>query len=351
MKESGDIEGIGKGAVRESNVEALRIICMLMVVVVHLDGGSLGLPDLEGDWNAMTYRKFWRLVVESFAFIGVNCFTLISGYFGIRLRWKGVLAFLYECVFYAVGIYIVMSILHRASFTWSGLADSALVLTHTDLWYVPAYFLLMLISPWLNSEFANMSRRNSLYLTLAFTGFTFWAGWWWGGKFNAAGYTAWQLVMMYCLGQALACYREELTSRNAMPLWGFAYIIFSVGTIILGVYDFRKAYSYNQPMVVAASISFFMFFVNLKIHSHIVSRSINYAARSAFAVYLIHKSPLIWSGWLRPLMRDLWNTVSLSIFTLWVIVIPVLFYIFAMYIDMIRRKSWKWISHIKLKHR
>lgn len=31
-------------AERESNIELLRIVSMLMVVLVHIDGASLGLP-------------------------------------------------------------------------------------------------------------------------------------------------------------------------------------------------------------------------------------------------------------------------------------------------------------------
>lgn len=71
---------------RESNLEALRIVSMLMVVLVHIDGASLGLPYIKGEFSALTSRDLWRLIVESFTIIGVNCFTLISGYFGIRLR-------------------------------------------------------------------------------------------------------------------------------------------------------------------------------------------------------------------------------------------------------------------------
>lgn len=69
---------------RLSNMELLRIISMLMVLAVHFDGASLGLPQLSGNVDRMNGRRAWQLATESITIIGVNCFTLLSGYFGIK---------------------------------------------------------------------------------------------------------------------------------------------------------------------------------------------------------------------------------------------------------------------------
>ncbi len=330
---------------RASNVELLRVVCMMMVVVVHLDGGCLGIPDAEGEWSRMDGRTLWRMGVESLAFIGVNCFTLISGFFGIRLRWKSVAGYLFQCLFYAVGIYAAVCWISPGLFSWRGLGESCLVLSHTDLWYVPAYFMLMLLSPWINAGFEAMSRRKGLLLTLAFTGFNLWVGWWWGGKFNASGYTAWQLVMMYCIGRVLASYKEELSRSRWTWLWPsiylWIYLLCSFATVAFGVYDFRRAYSYNQPFVILSSVSFFLFFTTLRFRSGIV----NYAARSAFAVYLLHKSPLIWGRYLRPGVIHLWTRTSLAEFTILMIAITFAIYLIAMVVDMGRR----YLSRLILK--
>ena len=78
---------------------------MLMVLAVHIDGASLGLPNLRGNISALDSRTACQLIVESLAIVGVNCFTLISGYFGIKLRLKSIVSYLFQCLFYAVGIY------------------------------------------------------------------------------------------------------------------------------------------------------------------------------------------------------------------------------------------------------
>lgn len=42
---------------RQSNMELLRIVSMLMVLAVHIDGASLGLPELGGDIAALTRAR------------------------------------------------------------------------------------------------------------------------------------------------------------------------------------------------------------------------------------------------------------------------------------------------------
>lgn len=145
---------------RESNFEGLRVVAMCMVVVLHLDGAAVGLPQAVGPWAA-TGRDWWRLAVEAAAIVGVNCFTMISGYFGIRLTWRSVGRFLGVCAFYSVGITTVM-MLHKAltggePWAWARWGEAWMVLSHTDLWYVPAYFGLCLLAPLLN---AGLDRKS-----------------------------------------------------------------------------------------------------------------------------------------------------------------------------------------------
>lgn len=90
--------------VRQSNIELLRIVSMMTVILVHLDGATLGLP-LPSGLSATNGPDIWKLVVESVTIIGVNCFTLISGYFGIRASVGGLLRLTAVCIFYSVGLY------------------------------------------------------------------------------------------------------------------------------------------------------------------------------------------------------------------------------------------------------
>ena len=128
---------------RQSNIELLRIVAMLAVIAVHLDGASLGLPHPVYDMSSLCARDWWRLFVEAITIVGVNCFTLISGYFGIRSSVRGFAVFSLQCLFYSVGICTAVMLAKGYAFFYvlfsSEWADSWLIFTHNDLWYVPAY--------------------------------------------------------------------------------------------------------------------------------------------------------------------------------------------------------------------
>ena len=96
---------ITANASRRSNMELLRIIAMMLVVIVHMCGAALGLPAPKGDIASITSSDWWKLSVESISIIGVNIFVLISGYFGINTRWQTFWRFSLQCLFYSVGIY------------------------------------------------------------------------------------------------------------------------------------------------------------------------------------------------------------------------------------------------------
>lgn len=321
---------------RQSNMELLRIVSMLMVLAVHIDGASLGLPQADGHLGALSGREWWQLIVESLAIIGVNCFTLISGYFGIRLKWKSIGKYLFQCVFYAVGIYTVLSLGPNGHFSWKGWGESWMVLTHTDLWYVPAYFGLMLLAPFLNAGFEKMGRKFALQVTLLFVAFNLWAGWWWEAKFNPTGYTIVQLVMMYAIGRCVALYSdffEKISRRSLKWIALGSYLALSFLTALYACWNVSKAYAYNSPMVVLSSVALLLCFSAIRLRSD----AVNYVAKSAFAVYLLHKAPMVWVGYMKPMVVGLWREYSLIEFTIAALFMMAVIYLFAMVVDAVRR--------------
>lgn len=337
MEQSANFTPISSDAkkTRLSNMELLRIISMIMVLIVHLDGASLGLPELKGNLSNLDSRAAWRLIVEAFAIVGVNCFTLISGYFGIRLRWKSIGIFLFECVFYSVGIYSLLCLTGLKEFDFLKWLESWMVLTHTDLWYIPAYFCLMLLSPFINAGFRIMTRSRAALLTIALAVFNIWGGWLWKGSFNPTGYTFMQLILMYCIGRCIALYnRREKKLLVGRCLLAGAYVILSLITALYSCWNPVKAFAYNSPGVLLASIALFLLFRNLQFHS----RGINYFAQSAFAVYLLHKSPLLWGDYEKPAIVNLWKSTTLVEFSISAIGIVIGVYLATIVIDAVRRK-------------
>lgn len=296
--------------IRLSNMELLRIVSMLMVLAVHLDGASIGLPKPAGEITGMSARDWYRLSVESVTIVGVNCFVLISGYFGINARWKSFLRLTATCLFYSVGIYLVMAATGNITWSWAKFGESFLVYTHNDLWFISAYLLLFILSPLLNAASGSMPKNRFTGTLLAFLIFTLYAGWGWHESFNQNGYTAMQLILVYLIGRYIRLYIPQgIPSR--MKCLAF-YAVFTILILVQSLFCPNIwAFAYNSPFVLGASVSLFLLFRTFSFHN----RTVNIFAASAFSVYLIHKNPLVWIH-LKQWTSDMWQSLSLGQFAL-----------------------------------
>ncbi|MDE6382774.1 MAG: acyltransferase [Paramuribaculum sp.] len=338
---------------RQSNAELLRILSMMFVVMVHLDGAALSLPTISGDFDALTSRELWKLSAQSITIVGVNCFTLISGYFGIRASMRGFLKLTFLCLFYSVGIatafYLYDTIHSGTTFPWQNWCESWLVYSHTDLWYVPAYLGLYLLSPLLNATEQTFSNRRFAAIVGSFTLFTVWCGWWWGGRFNPTGYTVMQLILMYLIGAGVRRFTATFDQRQrirTLILGVGIYLAGTAATFLISLYlDPINAFAYNSPAVIAASTGLLMTFTSFGMRSHTVNR----IAASAFAVYLIHKNPLIWVRHIKPLANKVWELVDWQQYTLLVIGFTLAVYAICWMIDLLRIQIEKMVFRIPLK--
>ena len=329
------------GKERQSNIELLRVVAMLAVVMVHLDGASLTLPKPPCNLVSVSARSWWIISVEAVTIIGVNCFTLISGYFGIHARSKGLAKFTLQCLFYSVLIYLASAVIPvfsggEAAFSWLKFAESWLVFTHTDLWYVPAYLGLYLLSPLLNAGVKCLKKRDFALALMAFIVYNVWAGWLCGGKFNQNGYTLIQLVMMYLIGRYIGEYCAIPDAcRSVVRRWSIAVYVCSTAAIaVMAVYvNAVQTFAYNSPLVLASSVSLFMMFATFRIRS----KAVNWLAASSFAVYLVHKNPYVWVSAVRPLSRYMWSHFTLAEYTVLFLLGALAIYLAASVIDSARR--------------
>ena len=79
---------------RDSNIELLRIVAMLLVMMVHANFFTLG-PPSQTDINTSFVSSFMRFFCESLCIICVNVYILISGWFGINAKAKRIIEFIF----------------------------------------------------------------------------------------------------------------------------------------------------------------------------------------------------------------------------------------------------------------
>jgi len=278
---------------RRSGFELLRILAMAFILVVHVDGASLGFPDFRAVWSS---GDWWRMTFEAVAITGVNLFVLISGYFTIRLTPRRLANYLIMCAFYAWGIFAVHCFAVPGYFSMAHALHALAVFSHSDLWFIRDYLFLMLLAPLLNGGLDALKRTPThlIGVVASLIVINCWFGWWQSGQVNPMGYNLMQMIMMYVLGYFMRCLRIEKS-----PWWASALIwLTSTSTIVWMSASMppARAFAYNQPMVITAACALFALFARIKFSSGVV----NWIASSTFAVYLIHKDPYVWVAVVKP---------------------------------------------------
>lgn len=86
---------------RDSNIELLRLLCMVGIVLMHF----IGLAVYPEVWNPnapLSVSVIAGTLMCSVTILSVNIFGLISGYYGIQFSWKRLLILYLTCSLYAI---------------------------------------------------------------------------------------------------------------------------------------------------------------------------------------------------------------------------------------------------------
>lgn len=285
--------------VRESNFELLRIIAMFMVLVLHADFQALGEPT-RADIISSPLTSSLKVFFEMASIVAVNVFVLISGWFGIRPSIKGFCKFVFQCLFFSFGIYLVMILLGRVELSLRGVA-SCFALFGGPYWFILSYVGLYLFSPVLNSFIKSADKKTFLYVLASFyvfqTVYAFLGG---GANFLVKGYSALSFMGLYLLINYVKEHVDYLKYTKTQYLMGYiiATLVLTITYIGAGGmgYSFisSRMCCYSNPIVIISALLLFLYFAQLKLNN----RFINWLGASSFAVYLLHCNPNVYELYL-----------------------------------------------------
>lgn len=277
---------------RQSNFELLRLLAMFLVLTVHTDFVSLGEPGAQ-QFDSDPMRAWTTSAVELIAIPCVNLFIMISGWFGIRTSWKGAANFLWQCVYFCIGIYIFGVCI---GITQPGIKTLAQTF---QLWFLYAYLGLYIFAPALNLLIKRSSCRqlgSTVAVMLVFQT----AAWLMHSDTIHSGYSAFSFMILYLLARWLRLYGERLRR------WG-GWMYLAATALNLALYRLTLDYSvlaYCNPLVILQAASLTLFFANIRMRN---SRFINWAARSAFAVYLLHTHLCVMGNYFAPWNKQIFH--------------------------------------------
>ena len=332
---------------RQSNMELLRLVAMMMILVMHMDYGAFGLPTAESVEQA-PMTTFGRIFVEHLCLVAVNVYVLISGWFGIRPKMKSFVRLMLQVATYSIIITGAFLLLGKTTFKIGYVTDMLII--GKQYWFVVSYLLLYLVSPILNTFVEHSSKREFQWMLLVFFGFQFVYSWIFGLEEFAGGYSALSFMGLYLLARYVKIYEYENenerrrtrddnenekritkddnennhpdgiasrftlhsplstlhASRFTLPQLFALYLFIAAITalFVFLAYDWKGDTfgdacagifaHYNSPFIVVSSLLVLLMFSKLQFQSKVI----NYLSSSAFAVYLIHAHPLLWDEYL-----------------------------------------------------
>ena len=139
----------GKINNRNSNIDMIRIVAMLLVVALHcMDyGGFIKLSE------ANLFLPLFVSLNHTISICAVNCFALISGYLLTdgKKCWNKLAGLWVEVCFYSAFFAVLFNIVFPQKVTLLSVCKSFFPISTNQYWYFTAYVGLFFLMPTLNA--------------------------------------------------------------------------------------------------------------------------------------------------------------------------------------------------------
>ncbi len=292
---------------RNSSIELLRVISMLMVVAHHFVVHNLDSAwDINGDSSRFLIAVFAAPLgkISIVSFFAVTAWFLCEKESGFRVSFQRVWKMELQVLFYAWGMCILFVIFDRRLLNVSTILKSFFPVS-TDLWwYVTSYILFLLLFPFLNKGLYLLGKQCHLYLCLVTI--VVWGGIQGvlpNGYMDLANSVA--FVWIYILISYYKWYMKSFSFGVSMWIAGAGFTLCLLPRFVFGYLPTVASLSYplNRARYTAADIfsaewklpvmmaglGLVLVFTSFSFNN----RVINWLAKSAFSVYLITEYPLM----------------------------------------------------------
>lgn len=276
-----------KQFMRQSNIELLRIISMFFIVLEHIL-----IMGTEFFSASIGNQLYVANSIIGFTYIGVNCFILITGYFGADFSWKRLVNLYLICMFYELIGFVVAYYYGDMECTTTAIGYIVFPLSRSNTWFIRCYVILLFLLPIINIGLDKLDKQKFLYVLVLLTILNLYFGWFHKHEnYNAIGYNPSQMIYLYVIGRYLNRFVDwqyiKKRKTYILIIWILLSISWGVITNLTTRYIIPhwNGWAYNNPIVLLASIVFFVYFICLEIPS---SKLINSIGATMLGVFLIH---------------------------------------------------------------
>lgn len=290
---------------RQSNIELLRILAIMGVIVLHYGNPSIGggLSYVkEGSINSYVLY----LLISLFA-CAVDLFMIISGYFMCNSKaislWKP-LKLIIQVIAFRIGLYLFSLVISGGGLSIKTLLGRFIPANYFVILYCTVYVL----SPFINVLFEKLSLKSlkqlmiccfllfSVYPTMVdvlseFTGKQFLGLSSIGMYGSQWGYSVINFMLMYMIGAYIRKCDFKINFLSSNKLFAFLGVFLGVLFLwarmndITGFFTEKSAWEYCNPILILEAITIFILFRKMHIG---VKGFINRFAGGAFTVFLLH---------------------------------------------------------------
>lgn len=293
--------------VRNSNLELLRIICMLLIVSHHYVVHSKLIAEDGYLYSSPTsWRSVFLFIFGAWGKTSINCFVLITGFFMCKshITAKKFIKLLSEVMFYRIAINMILFFTEYNAFSVKDFLSKLLPIDEISTNFTSCYLVFFLLIPFINILIKNMIEKQHIYLLLTLTFTYVILGTLHRLVFN---YISW-FIILYLIASYIRLYPKKIFS--SIRIWSivlFVGIIMSISSILVSSWmgdriGNAKHYPYffisepNYLFSFLVGISLFMIFNSIEIRPN---KLINTVAASTFGVLCIHL----------PLREVLWHSL------------------------------------------
>lgn len=347
---------------RMANLELLRCVAMMMVVVLHFLGKGQVLPDLTKESIGVFGAAAWAL--ETLCIVAVNVYMFISGYFLCTSSFKlsrlirlYLQVWAYSAVFGLIGA--MTGVLRETAFDTHYILTLIFPVSMGHYWFMTAYVFLYVLLPFVGLAAGRMTKRQ-MQMSVGL------------------------LLFVFCVTKSVLPVRLEMDGQGYDCLWylcvfmaaayarrfglkllenkwrGLLLYLCCCGLILAGTFGLRAVYlhtgsmgmmmkmclEYNHILPFLAALGLFGFFKNIEIRGKIAT-VVNYIAPYTLGIYLLHENLGLRYSWQKWLGAD--KICSIGSLLLWTAVAVVAVFICGIAVDILRKWIFDLLNRILIK--